>query len=505
MMKRTVLLSIGILIAICLPGAFVHAQGGGDTALQPGEPTIVTLASGQAATRTFSVLAGDFFELRLSRLAEYTYSAVLIGPDQNAMPLLPQPNGNIDEVFDRAALGGTYTLVIQATNGGGDMLVQFDTDAVAPLPLQMGQTPITVESSALRYSLTPPDGMGETVLIVQAVLPAGAPLPFQFGIPATKLVEEATGDTMLSTAASRLPEVSAVLPAGTAFVLTFDPAAAPVDLLVSWVEGSTTGAGTSGTPTPEATVTLAGTLEPGATQALSATGPCIVAFSGGVNVRSGPSTAYDPPLGSAQAGTTLPVTGRNQAGDWYQVSYNGQVGWVSVTISNVTVGGDCSTVQVKSAPPLPTATYTPPPTATPYVTSAPSPTASYTLAPGEQVAPMNDSNYSLTIPYLGSGSISDAVSYPNGDTSDSVFYEVINMNPASPDMTNIQITATCYGTGTEYMVFSTGGQTFGCGETVVNRNATYDSRTGSVIVSATGGVGTYVQWQLYGQSLPPLP
>jgi len=60
------------------------------------------------------------------------------------------------------------------------------------------------------------------------------------------------------------------------------------------------------------------------------------------------------------------------------------------------------------------------------------------------------------------------------------------------------IQATCFGTGTEHVTFFTGGQTYSCGQTLVDREVTYDSRTGQVTITATGGEGTYVQWVLTG-------
>ena len=47
-----------------------------------------------------------------------------------------------------------------------------------------------------------------------------------------------------------------------------------------------------------------------------------------VRIRSGPGTGYSQ-IGSVNSGTTLTVTGKS--GDWYQVSYNGQTGYISAT------------------------------------------------------------------------------------------------------------------------------------------------------------------------------
>ena len=45
------------------------------------------------------------------------------------------------------------------------------------------------------------------------------------------------------------------------------------------------------------------------------------------NIRSGPGTSYDK-IGEAKAGTTLTMTGHTSS-NWYQVSYNGETGYVA--------------------------------------------------------------------------------------------------------------------------------------------------------------------------------
>lgn len=49
----------------------------------------------------------------------------------------------------------------------------------------------------------------------------------------------------------------------------------------------------------------------------------------------------------------------------------------------------------------------------------------------------------------------------------------------------------------EHPVFNR-GQTFSCGQTIVDREVTADSRTGQVTITGVGGENTYVQWVLTG-------
>jgi uncharacterized protein YraI len=59
-----------------------------------------------------------------------------------------------------------------------------------------------------------------------------------------------------------------------------------------------------------------------------------------VNVRSGPGTEYTV-LGQAQPGDALDITGRRADNRWLRVNFNGQEGWVSAALFDVT--GDVAT------------------------------------------------------------------------------------------------------------------------------------------------------------------
>lgn len=59
-----------------------------------------------------------------------------------------------------------------------------------------------------------------------------------------------------------------------------------------------------------------------------------------VNVRSGPGTEYTI-LGQVRPGDALDITGRRADSQWLRVNFNGQEGWVSAALFNVT--GDVAT------------------------------------------------------------------------------------------------------------------------------------------------------------------
>ena len=149
----------------------------------------------------------------------------------------------------------------------------------------------------------------------------------------------------------------------------------------------------------------------------------------------------------------------------------------------------------------PTATFTPSytPTNQPTATFTPSYTPT---TPPAQVAP-DDARFNnpLNIPLDSTASVLDFVSYPDGDTEDRVRFSVTGMNnnsSLSGGRARLVISVTCFGENTDEVQFFTGGQTYSCGQTIVDREVTADSDTGSVVITAVGGSGTYVQWVLTG-------
>ena len=80
-------------------------------------------------------------------------------------------------------------------------------------------------------------------------------------------------------------------------------------------------------------------------------------------------------------------------------------------------------------------------------------------------------------------------------------WDISGMNPnasQSGGRARLVIAASCFGQNTDQVQFFTGGQTYSCGQTLVDREVTYDSRTGSIVITAVGGTNTYVQWVLTG-------
>lgn len=95
----------------------------------------------------------------------------------------------------------------------------------------------------------------------------------------------------------------------------------------------------------------------------------------GVNIRSGPSTSFNPPIGSLAANTEVDLLGVNPSGDWYKIQYYNSPGWVFAP--NVTVIGNTANLPVDAGPPTPAPTAVPP-TAVP-ATAVPTSNVNYTI------------------------------------------------------------------------------------------------------------------------------
>jgi uncharacterized protein YraI len=240
---------------------------------------------------------------------------------------------------------------------------------------------------------------------------------------------------------------------------------------------------------------------------LPTTGPCVLATfqATAVNVRAAPST-------EAQIiNTLLPseiysVIGRNTDSSWYQISYIGGTGWVAASVTRR--GGDCRNVAITATltPPTATATTVTGPTATattgtgPTATSGgPTATPSPTATTASQQAPIaeadNDQSLEINIK-SDSKTLTGAISFPQGDTQDAVFYRVLGFDSVTTSG-NVNITAVCTGPGAENARVSFGGGAgVPCNGASSTQFHTNDSNQGRVSVSLQAGDGALVNWTL---------
>jgi uncharacterized protein YraI len=177
------------------------------------------------------------------------------------------------------------------------------------------------------------------------------------------------------------------------------PAVSPTSTVLATATVATVATNTpetaSSASTPQATVgisinpTSAGTPSAASTSAPSGTAP-IAKFEGVVNVRRGPSTNFEPPLGTFQAGQQTEILSQNNDGTWFKVKFANGEGWVFAQITKTE--GDIASLPREAGPPIPTAR---PATATPIApvvqpTSAPSePTTAPVTSDGPNLVVVN--------------------------------------------------------------------------------------------------------------------
>jgi cell division septation protein DedD len=311
-----------------------------------------------------------------------------------------------------------------------------------------------------------------------------------------------------------LPSINVALPA--------DEASEPYILVIFGADATQTGdvsiqlGSASSTPSPQATSDNTSQASVPADQCAA------VAGVNGVNVRSGPGTGYNV-IATLAPNDYLIVTGQNNG--WYSGSINGSTGWVAGSV--ITLTGPCSNlpfVDVSAPAPTdspsseptstaptdaaptevgPTATQptvvgptatTPAPTAT---TPAPTATTPAPTEPAAQIAPP-DNQLNLTIDRDSGGQLTDAVSYPDGDTSDRVRVTISNLTNFSPNSTrDVTLTLVCTGSGTENISWGTGGPSSptpnGCGQSISVFHG-FDSNQTFVNINMSGP--GYVNWTL---------
>lgn len=192
--------------------------------------------------------------------------------------------------------------------------------------------------------------------------------------------------TVVVNVVDELPsrETVTVEPTATAFETV--PTTTLAAVATTTVAATSTNETSFSVPTAQATVgvsinpTSAGTSSTASTTALSATAPAtapVAKFEGVVNVRRGPSTNFEPPVGTFQAGQQAEILSQNNDGTWFKVKFANGEGWVFAQITKTE--GDIASLPREAGPPIPTAR---PATATPIA-----PVVQPTSEPSQPTAP----------------------------------------------------------------------------------------------------------------------
>lgn len=506
-MKRRIsvwLLSMLTLVLI-VATAPVSAQG---TALPDGVGVISALdANVPFQFYTVSLAAGDLVSLRVDSLNPGamlpTLSINSPAGQQLAFssgdPTSPAPGSARIDL--RAEQPGTYTVQVGSSNSGAGQFV-IHTDIL------QGPEMIPLSGPAV-IQFTPQ----QTVVAVSIPQDTANALDFTVVGAETRLYVALHGaDGSLRSVNTVQGTLTTPIAAGsmmyTAIITNMDASTVTAEVSTSSATGVTA------PPTP-----------------VNAAACTITTGSGGTNLRSGPGTNYGV-ITTLPAATSYPVTGQNSG--WYTIDYLGQVGWLASSVT--TLSGPCNGLPFVEAPavaqptsPPPTATSASgtaptvapttdpgtgptmaPPTAQPTDETGTSPTvapttvlpttAPPTTAPptateaAQQVAPP-DSAYFVEVDIKGGqATLGDAVSYPDGDTEDEIFWDVVGFDSITT-AGNLQVVITCTGDGTGNVTFFSSGSNYACGDTFT-QFVTNDSDSGLIRVTATSGDNTYVQYTL---------
>lgn len=187
----------------------------------------------------------------------------------------------------------------------------------------------------------------------------------QHTIQAVAYRADGTESTMASVTINVVDELpsqatATVEPTDTAVATTpTDVAASPTPAATSTRESAATAQTAQATVGISINPTSASTSNAVSTTAPAGAAP-IAKFEGVVNVRRGPSTNFEPPLGTFQAGQQAEILSQNNDGTWFKVKFATGEGWVFAQITQTE--GDIASLPREAGPPIPTAR---PATATP--------------------------------------------------------------------------------------------------------------------------------------------
>lgn len=359
-----------VLVCLLVAASSVAAQSGG-VPVQIGQNVTGTVSAEAPVVRfTLAAAGGETAEIQVLALSGDLLPHLRVLNPAGVEILVVGSGSGQKVIAGNAAFGsaGTYTLEITGEQGSiGDFVLALQAGAPLPQATTLvlnqpmnatagGHTPVQV----YQFDTT---SLGATTITVQNAAGGTGALVMLYDEGAGKAI--ASSDGSVVGAAYALPagggryrvEVRAGASGDTAFTICLGNCGS------SPQAGNGAALPTDVPPQVATTTTLAGCT------AMSSAG-------GAANLRSGPGTVYAI-LGGLPVGQVAQVLGVWTGGSWYQVSYNGQILWVSGAV--VAFSGDCSALPLLAAPanaplaptatptasPIPAATATPLPTATP--------------------------------------------------------------------------------------------------------------------------------------------
>ena len=489
-----------------------------------------------------------------------TYGDTVTGRVDSASPqVLYSFNGNADDIITAYAIGWgpgfQPTLLLLGPTGqlafsnrdalnplGADARITVRLPAAGSYSLIVGSTEPVESIYTVSLQAQPVEELFPLTDVLELILtPEG--LEQVYGItanpasPIELIIENTTPGVAFNASltgvdGSLLGAISAALP-GASFVL---PAAEGQYILrVSGQDVSATASlvvrlGAASASTGSSSSTGSSAPDPLSTEEVSApqnlpAGVCVaLSRSGGaVNVRQGPGTDSNI-VASLPGNDFMTITGVNN--DWYFGNYRGTDGWVSAGV--VRTEGPCTNLTVidvqqqpQTQPSVTPAGQLPGPTTTPSTTPtqdnnqgsqvtptlAPptmTPTATATPTSSVQIAPPDADSLAWAVDRDAGGQFSDAVSFPDGDTTDRIRMTVNNLSNNPPNaFREFNVVMICNGTNTGNLRWGTGGPNslgLSCGASirVVHTN---DSNQTFFNVAITGGDPSYVSYTLVATRL----
>lgn len=438
-----------IFVAGQLPQS-AQAQDG--ETIQWGEAKLGQVTSAAGTLYNFQGVAEDTASIEVLGVGGFSPRVSILDANRNV--LVQDDNAaasNTVNVSHTLTVDGLYYIQV---NGLNDSVGQFTVSLNRGLPTGIPIPPpnsntiqgvVSPEFPTVYYDFNP-SPTDNTRIEIRSLTEGYSPVA---------TVYASSGESIASVSSSRL----------VATALEFGPGTEPLKLAVQL-----------GTFLTQADFEVIVIVVPPATSSSSvpSTSSCVLSSADGndVNIRSGGSTNH-PAVGVMPGGTTLGATGYNSAnGGWYEVQMaNGTYGWMASFV--LTTTGDCATLPTKTyaAAPAgggnngggnngggPAATEEPgggnngggtPPTEEP---GSPPPTEEPTEEPPTaQTAPPDGDpvyNFELNFKNNETRTVSDVISYPNGDTSDRVRYEVKGFDSVT-FAAESTITLVCTGPGAE--------------------------------------------------------
>ena len=192
---------------------------------------------------------------------------------------------------------------------------------------------------------------------------------------------------------------------------------------------------------------------------------CRVTNAVGVDtlVRSAPAAKYAI-LGFLPAEGSLPVIGHTD-NNWYTVDFAERQGWITGDV--VALAGDCGSLPLVRNPAIPS-------------------------APADAQASL------LQVDRDGSGSFRDAISAPDGDSSDLIWVRIINLDTQPPNnYREFALTLDCKGTHVDEVRWGSAyTPTLTCGDSIVLPFLSGNSQQPIVVLFPPGSHQSYVDYTL---------